>query len=124
MRLHELQAVPAAERSGGLTARLTSGKRLIDLDMCHHSTVVRNWAVDMRIFTAEQISLAEVDLDGGALYAVDVPGMARPGRVHVNARRRRSSETESWIAEELNRRIARFGVEIVEAALSTPLELE
>jgi hypothetical protein len=78
----------------------------------------------VRYFEAEHISFSGVDPDGGALYAVEAPGLARPGQVRVSAGRYRTDATESWIAEELNRRILRFGAEIVTAALATPLELD
>jgi hypothetical protein len=78
----------------------------------------------MAFFTADQISLAGIGPDGDVLYAVDVPDAPHPGQVRVSAHRHRAGETESWIAEELNRQIARFGLEIVNAALSTPLRLD
>jgi len=78
----------------------------------------------VRYFEAQHITLKSVDPDGGALYSVEAPGLKRPGQVRVNPGRHRSQATESWIAEELNRRILRFGSDIVTAALSTPLELE
>jgi hypothetical protein len=78
----------------------------------------------VRYFEAEHISFSAIDPDGGALYDVKAPGLARLGQVRVSASRHREDATESWIAEELNRRILRFGAEIVTAALATPLELE
>jgi hypothetical protein len=78
----------------------------------------------MGFFAADQISFAGVGPDGERLYAVDLGGAPDQGRVRVSAHRYRAGETESWIAEELNRQISRFGLEVVTAALSTPLQLD
>lgn len=78
----------------------------------------------MAFLTAEQISLAGVGPDGDVLYVVELAGAARRGQVRVSAHRYWAGETESWIAEELNRQISRFGLEIVNAALSRALQLD
>jgi hypothetical protein len=44
--------------------------------------------------------------------------------VRLSPARYRAGSAEAWIADELNRQIARFGLEIVDAALSTPLQLD
>jgi hypothetical protein len=81
-------------------------------------------AQQMAFFTEEQISLAGVARDGYVLYAVELAGAPHQGQVRISACRWRAGETESWIAEELNRQIARFGLEIVSAALARPLQLD
>jgi len=78
----------------------------------------------MAFFTAGQISLSGIAPDGFLLYAVDVPGAPHPGQVRLSPARYRAGSAEAWIADELNRQIARFGLEIVDAALSTPLQLD
>jgi hypothetical protein len=78
----------------------------------------------MAFFTADQISLAGIAPDGYLLYTVDVPGVPHPGQVRLSPDRYRAGEAESWIAGELNRQISRFGLEIVDAALSAPLQLD
>jgi hypothetical protein len=75
-------------------------------------------------FTTDQVSLAAVEPSGAAVYAVDVARGRDRGRVRISSRRHRSRDPEAWIAAELNRRVARFGIEIVDAALSRPLELD
>jgi hypothetical protein len=78
----------------------------------------------VRSFDEDQVTFANIEHDGRALYRVALASGERPGTVRVSARRHAARATETWIADELNRQVGRFGHQIVDAALQRPLELE